>query len=73
MTNKMTNNLHTMTFATPEDYNNYLIENKENVTIIDYVKQINKILYNIDINFLDKFIELISKNECCIHHTMLKI
>ena len=43
----MTNNLHTMTFTTPEEYSKYLIENKENITIIDYVKQINKILYNI--------------------------
>lgn len=61
-----------MTFVNPKEYNTWLIENKQNITIIDYVKQINKILYNIDINFLDEFIELVSKNECCIHHEMLE-
>lgn len=40
-----------MNFTTPIEYNNYLIENKENIIIIDYVKQLNKILYNIDISF----------------------
>ena len=60
----MTNNLYTMTFTTTKEFNNYLIENKENITIIDYVKQINKIKYNININFIDEFIELVNKKEC---------
>lgn len=68
----MTNNLYTMNFMTPKEYNKYLIKNKENIIIIDYVKEINKILYNIDIGFLDEFIELVNKNECCIKHDMLK-
>ena len=61
-----------MSFANPKEYNNWLIENKENITIIDYVKQVNKILYNIDISFIDDFIELVSKDECCIHDNMLQ-
>ena len=36
------------------------------------VKEINKIEFNIDISFIDEFIELVSKNECCIHHDMLQ-
>ena len=60
-----------MTFANPKEYNNWLIENKENITIIDYVKEINKILYNIDISFIDEFVELVNKDECVIHHNML--
>jgi hypothetical protein len=54
------------------DYNISLINNKTNITIIDYVKQINKLKFNIDISFIDEFIELVSKDECCIHHNMLQ-
>jgi hypothetical protein len=54
-----------------ENYNYFLVSNKKNISIIDYVKHINKIKYNIDISFIDEFIELVSKNECCIHHNML--
>ena len=36
------------------------------------VKEINKIKYNIDISFILLFVELVSKDECCIHHNMLQ-
>ena len=42
-----------------------------NENIINFVKEINKLKYNIDISFIDEFIELVSKDECCIHHNML--
>ena len=54
------------------DYNLSLVNNKTNISIIDYLKQINKHNFNIDISFIDEFIELVSKNECCIHHIMLE-
>ena len=47
-------------------YINYLINNQLNNNIIVYVKKINKLKYNIDISFIDEFIELVSKDECCI-------
>ena len=50
-------------YTTIEEYNNYLVENQVNINIIDYVKEINKLKYNIDISFIDEFIELVSKNE----------
>jgi hypothetical protein len=53
------------------EFNTYLINNKINPNIIDYVKEVNKIKYNVDISFIDDFIELVSKDECCIHHNML--
>jgi uncharacterized OsmC-like protein len=28
--------------------------------------------FKINIDFIDDFIELVSKKECCIHHNMLK-
>ena len=49
-----------------------LIENQININIIDYVKEVNKFEFKIDIPFIDEFIELVNKNECCIHHNMLQ-
>ena len=54
-----------------QEYNSNLIENQVSINIIDYVKQVNKLSYNIDITFIDEFIELVDKNDCCIHHNML--
>ena len=59
-------------YTTNLEYINYLIENQININIIDFVKAINKLKYNIDITFIDEFIELVSKDECCIHHKMLE-
>ena len=61
-----------MTYKSIEEYNTYLVNNQVNVNIIDFVKEINKIKYNIDILFIDEFIELVSKDDCCIHHNMLE-
>jgi hypothetical protein len=52
-----------MVYTTIEEYNTYLVENQINVNIIDFVKEVNKLEYNIDISFIDEFIELVSKNE----------
>ena len=60
------------TIKSINEYNTYLVENQQQITIVDYVKEINKIDFNIDISFIDEFIELVSKNECCIHHNMLQ-
>jgi len=59
-------------YSSIQEYINYLIENQINVNIIDFVKEVNKLEFKIDINFIDEFIELVSKNECCIHHNMLQ-
>ena len=54
------------------EYITYLVENQININIIEFVKEVNKLKYNIDISFIDEFIELVSKDECCIHHNMLQ-
>ena len=59
-------------YSSIQEYINYLIENQINVNIIDFVKEVNKLEFKIDINFIDEFIELVSKKECCIHHNMLQ-
>jgi hypothetical protein len=54
------------------NYNNYLIQIQKQIDIIEYVKEVNKIEYNIDIDFINNLIDLVSKNECCIHHNLLQ-
>jgi hypothetical protein len=61
-----------MSYTTVEEYNIYLVENQININIIEYVKKVNEIEFKINIDFIDDFIELVSKKECCIHHNMLK-
>jgi len=61
-----------MSYITIKEYNTYLVENQVNINIIEYVKEVNKLEFKIDISFIDEFIELVSKNECCIHHNMLQ-
>ena len=58
-------------FLTIEEFNDNLVENEIIMSIIDYVKRINEIKFNIDISFIDELLELVLKNECCIHHKML--
>jgi hypothetical protein len=40
-----------------EKYNNNLVNSKTIITIIDYVKAVNRLKYKIDIDFIDEFIE----------------
>ena len=61
-----------MSFTTIEEYNNYLAGGKSDVDIIEYIKEINKLEYNIDISFIDEFIKLVDENTCCIHPSMLQ-
>ena len=44
-------------YTNVNEYINYLIENQININIIDFVKEINKLKYNIDIRFIDEFLE----------------
>ena len=60
-----------MTYTTIESYNEYLVNYQENINIIDYVKKVNEIKFNIDIKFIDEFIELVNNDDFCIHHDML--
>ena len=58
--------------ANIKKYNKSLIDDKENPSIIEYVKNLNDKFYKIDISFIDDFLNLIGKNECNITYTMLK-
>ena len=55
-----------------EKFNNQLLEEQRTINIIDYVKEVNNLYYKIDISFIDEFINLVSKDECCIYHDKLQ-
>ena len=54
-----------------EEFNKKLVDDKSQITIIDYVKQINDLYFHIDISFIDDFMDIINKKECCIEHELL--
>ena len=55
-----------------EKFNNQLLEEQRTINIINYVKEVNNLYYKIDISFIDEFINLVSKDECCIYHDKLQ-
>jgi len=56
---------------TINEFNDYLVKNKINMMILEYIKKINELKYNIDISFIDELLELVIRDECCIHHNIL--
>ena len=61
-----------MSFNTSiEEYNQKLVNDRINISIIDYVKAVNDMQYKIDISFIDELLELVNRDDCCIHHEML--
>ena len=61
-----------MDYLEIEKFNNILVEEQHIINIIDYIKEINNLYYKIEIDFINEFIELVSKDKCCIHHEKLK-
>ena len=56
-----------------QEFNQNLAHNTIEINILDYTKYLNELFFNIDISFIDLFIELIDKDECVIPHEYLKI
>ena len=54
-----------------QNLNQKIIDEKVEINIVDYVKLLNYEVYHIDISFIDDFINLVDKDECCVHHDML--
>ena len=58
-----------------KEFNTKLVQDNKDITIIDYVKELNNVYFNIDIisidNFIDDFIDLIGKDGFIINHEML--
>ena len=60
-----------MEFKSVEDYNSFLVEKKRLKTLPEYIRQINTMLDNIDISFMDDFMDLVGRKDFCVPHTML--
>ena len=58
-------------YTNAKEYNTYLVNNDIDINIINYVKEVNNLIYNIDISFIDKFLDLVEKDEMCIPHELL--
>ena len=56
-----------------QEFNQNLANNTVDINIIDYTKYLNELFFNFDITFIDRFIDLIDKDECVISHEHLKI
>ena len=54
-----------------QKYNEDLASSNTVITILEYAKKLNDKFYNIDISFIDDFLELVDKDDYCIHHEML--
>ena len=61
-----------MTHEKIQEYNTNLVNNMIEIKILDYVKTINTLDNNINIDFIDEFIELVGNNTFCIPHIMLQ-
>ena len=49
-----------------ENYIRTLLVQNPKINIIDFAKQYNLLTKNIDISFIDEFLYLVKKKECCI-------
>ena len=53
------------------EFNKKLVEEDTKLKIIEYIKLINEKFYNIDISFIDEFINYVNKNDFCIGNDVL--
>ena len=54
-----------------QEFNENLVENGADISIKEYIEEVNDAFYQIDIDFVDDFMNLVKKDECCIHQDML--
>ena len=50
-----------------QEFNIELVEKNENLIIIDYTKLANEKVYNIEMEFMDDFVELVNKDDFLYH------
>ena len=60
-----------MTQQKIQEFNQMLVNEKIDITIVDYVKQINELVFQIDISFIDDFIDLVDNDDFKISHYLL--
>ena len=53
-----------------KEFNKSLVIDNSEINILDNVKKLNDMVCNIDISFIDDFIDLVGNEGCCIHHEL---
>ena len=54
-----------------EEFNQNLVRKESEISIVDCIKLINDQIYQIDISFIDDFMNMVGSDECCIIQDML--
>ena len=55
-----------------QEYNQKLVDEKTELNIVDYINDFNSKFYQVDVSFMEEFIDLVSRyNEFCIPHDLL--
>ena len=60
-----------MTQQKSQEFNQTLVNENIDITIVEYVKQVNELVFHVDISFFDDFIALVDKEGFTISHEML--
>ena len=54
-------NLSSLIIRCIQEFNEQLVEDRRDITIVDYIKELNKKYFNMNIEFIDDFIDLVDK------------
>ncbi len=54
-----------------QQFNQKLVDEKIDITIVEYVIEINDLVYHIDLDFLNDFIDFVGKDDYIVHHNLL--
>ena len=55
-----------------QEFNKWLVDESIDINIIQYVIELNEDYFQIDIEFIDDFMDLVDKDECCVNHAILQ-
>jgi len=60
-----------MTHEKMQEYNKYLIDRKIDAPIVDYISIVSTTVFNIDTAFMKDFMDLVTRDDCCVPHEYL--
>ena len=60
-----------MTHEKMQEYNQLLVSQKVELTIVEYITEANWKLFHMDMEFMEEFMDLVGRDDCCIPHELL--
>ena len=60
-----------MTHEKMQEYNKDLIDRKIDTSIADYISVVSTTVFNIDTAFMKDFMDLVTRDDCCVPHEYL--